>query len=101
MASLYTHQSSNVRKSVLLIAGFLVFVVLFGWLLSLTTGNDVILIIAAIYAVITSLVSYFWSDKIVLKMYRAQPVTMKDNPELYRILENLSITAGLPVPRLY
>jgi heat shock protein HtpX len=45
--------------------------------------------------------SYWWSDKIVLSMYKAQPVEKKDNPQLYNIVENLCITAGLPVPKIY
>ena len=45
--------------------------------------------------------SYWWSDKIVLSMYKAKPIEKKDNPELYRIVENLCITAGLPIPKIY
>jgi heat shock protein HtpX len=52
-------------------------------------------------SVFSSFGSYWWSDKIVLAMYRAQPIEKKDNPELYRIVENLCITAGLPFPRVY
>ncbi len=101
MVSLYTTKSSNLRRSVFLITGFLVFVILFGWLLSSQTGNDIYLYVAVVYAIGSSLVSYFYSDKIVLGMYRAQPVTMQTNPELYRIVENLSITTGIPMPKLY
>jgi len=45
--------------------------------------------------------SYWYSDKIVLKMARARPLEKKENPELYRIVENLSLTAGLPMPKIY
>ncbi|MCX6721363.1 MAG: M48 family metallopeptidase [Candidatus Staskawiczbacteria bacterium] len=45
--------------------------------------------------------SYWWSDKIVLGMYRAQPIEKKDNPQLYNVVENLCITAGLPLPKIY
>jgi heat shock protein HtpX len=48
-----------------------------------------------------NIISYWYSDKIVLKMARARPVKKEDNPELYRIVENLAITAGLPMPRVY
>jgi heat shock protein HtpX len=45
--------------------------------------------------------AFFWSDKIVLRMYRAQPVTREQAPELYEIMERLSMKASIPVPRLY
>ena len=48
-----------------------------------------------------SLGSYWYSDKIVLSLTRASPIEKRDNPELYRIVENLCITAGLPLPKIY
>ncbi len=45
--------------------------------------------------------SYWYSDKIVLAMYRAKPIKHNQNPELYHVVENLCITAGLPVPKIY
>ena len=57
--------------------------------------------IAVLFSTITSIISYWQSDKIVLAMHKAKPVTMENAPELYRIVENLAITAGLPTPRIY
>jgi len=48
-----------------------------------------------------SFTSYWYSDKIVLRMSRAREIKKQDNPELYRLVENLSITAGLPMPKIY
>jgi len=48
-----------------------------------------------------SFVSYWYSDKIVLKMSKAKEIEKQDNPELYRLVENLCITAGLPMPKIY
>ncbi len=48
-----------------------------------------------------NIASYWYSDKIVLAMSKAKPVDEKENPELYRVVENLAITAGLPTPRIY
>ena len=45
--------------------------------------------------------AFFWSDKIVLRMYRAQPVTREQAPDLYEIVERLAMKAGIPLPRLY
>src|SRR3990167_8130988 len=56
---------------------------------------------ALIMAGIMNFVSYFWSDKIVLGVSGAKPIQQKDNPEVYRIVENLCIAAGLPTPKIY
>jgi heat shock protein HtpX len=50
---------------------------------------------------VMNFVSYFWSDKIVLASYRAQPVTREEAPDLYSIVEGLAAKAGIPMPRLY
>jgi heat shock protein HtpX len=63
------------------------------------------MIIALAFAGVMNLVSYFWSDKIVLAMYRAQPLTPDQNPEMYRrvapIVERLAMRRNIPMPRLY
>ncbi len=99
--TLYTQADSNIRKTWLLITGFLVFIIALGWFFSQLLQEPAILIIAVIFAVVQSFFSYWYSDKIVLAMTRARPVAKKDNPELYRLVENLCITAGLPLPKIY
>lgn len=101
MATLYTQADSNTRKTWFLITGFLVFIIAVGWLFSSLLGSQEILIIAVVFSILTSFISYWYSDKIVLAMAKAVLVERKDNPELYRIVENLCITAGLPVPKIY
>ena len=101
MASIYTNADSNTRKTWFLITGFLVFVIAIGWLFSQALGNSAILYLAVILSVGMSVSSYWFSDKIVLRMAHAQLIEKNDNPELYRIVENLCITAGLPVPKIY
>ena len=61
----------------------------------------VILYGAVLLSSVMSIASYWFSDKIVIAMSGGIPVTMNNNPELYRIVENLAITAGLPMPKLY
>ncbi len=56
---------------------------------------------ALIMAGIMNFVSYFWSDKIVLGISGAKLIQKKDNPEIYRLVENLCIAAGLPLPKIY
>ena len=98
--TLYTQTESNTRKTWLLIFFFLVFIIALGWLFSYILNNRGILIIAVIFSIFVSFSSYWHSDKIVLSMTKAKPIEKKDNPELYRIVENLSIAAGLPMPKI-
>jgi heat shock protein HtpX len=101
MATLYTEQSSNVRKTFMLMAFFLVFIVLIGYVASYITGNPGILYISFIIALVMNVGSYWFSDKLVLSMTRARPVTRAEFPDLWNVVENLSITAGLPMPKVY
>jgi len=101
MATLYTQAESNTRKTFLLIGFFLIFIILLGWLFSYLLGSYIILVMAVIFSVAMSFGSYWYSDKLVLRMTKAAPIEKKDNPELYRLVENLCITAGLPLPRIY
>ncbi len=101
MATLYTQAESNNRKTWLLITTFLIFIIALGWLFSFLLDNYIFLVVAVIIAVLQSFLSYWHSDKIILAMTHAKPIEKKDNPELYRIVENLSIAAGLPLPKIY
>jgi len=99
--TLYTHADSNVRKTWLYLGGFLIFVILIGLLVSYYLDSYAILLIVVVFSVLTSFFSYWYSDKIVLAIAGASPIEKKDSPELYRIVENLCITAGLPLPKIY
>ena len=99
--TLYTHSDSNKRKSWLLMSGFFVSIILIGYVFSYAMDSSVILYFAVGFSIVSSFVSYWWSDKIVLKMSNAKPVRFEDNKELYRLVENLCITAGLPTPKIY
>ena len=101
MATLYNIADSNSRKTFFLITFFLIFVILLGWLFSYVLDSTIILYIAVIFSIATSISSYWFSDKIVLNATRAQPIKKEDNPELYRIVENLAITAGIPMPKVF
>src|SRR5260370_18023054 len=59
------------------------------------------MLIALIFAGVMNFVSYFFSDKIALAMYRAQPVSREDLPRVYNIVERLSQKVGLPMPKIY
>jgi len=99
--TLYNQAESNIRKTWFLITGFLIFIIALGWLFSRYFQSPLILYFAVIFSVLTSLGSYWWSDKIVLSMTRAKPIEEKDNRDLFHIVENLCITAGIPMPKIY
>lgn len=99
--TLYTQAESNIRKTWFLITVFLILVISLGWVFSYIFESPLILYIAVIVSIFWSFSSYWYSDKIVLSLTKSRPIQKEDNPELYRIVENLSITAGLPLPKIY
>jgi len=101
MATLYTHKDKNIRRTWMLISLFLIFIIGLGWVFSFQFNSPSILVAAVILSTAMSFTSYWFSDKIVLRMSRAKEIKKQDNPELYRLVENLCITAGLPLPRIY
>ncbi|MDO8430103.1 MAG: M48 family metallopeptidase [bacterium] len=101
MQNLYTHKDSNIRRTWLLFTGFLVVVIGIGWSFTQVYGDPAILYIAVIFSMGMSISSYWFSDKIVLRMANAQPVSKDNAKELYNIVENLAITAGIPTPKIY
>ena len=101
MATLYTHQSENVTKTWSLLTGFLVLIIALGWIFGQAYGNPGIVYGAVIVSLLMNVGSYWYSDKLVLSMVHAKPVTREEYPDLWNVVENLSITAGLPMPRVY
>ena len=101
MQTLYTHEDSNIRKTWLLITLFLVIVIALGWFLSYYFSSPDILYFAVIFAFFQVFFSYWFSHKIVLSMSGAREVKREEHRDLWNTVENLSITAGLPMPKLY
>jgi heat shock protein HtpX len=85
----------------MLIGIFLAFFVAIGVLLEQLGYGYESIIIAVIFSGVTSIVSYYHSDKIALRSTGAKEITQKDNPYVYRMVENLCITAGMPVPKVH
>lgn len=99
---MYSQIAANKRRSVVIIFGFLVLIAIVAWFLSRYLNNNIntfyiILGFAALYA----LISYFVASRMALAVNGAKEITKKDNPRLWRIIENLSITDGLPMPRVF
>lgn len=99
--NIYKNQSANIMKTWILMSLFFVLIILLGWVFSRIYGNPAILVGFVIFSIILNITSYWYSDKIVLKLHRAKLATREEYFDLWNITENLSITAGLPMPKLY
>src|SRR4030042_5307843 len=98
---MYKQIDSNKRKTFLFICIFLIFIIGLGWILSYAFDAYWIFPIAVVIALFQALSSYYLSDKIALSISGARPAPRKKYIDLYRIVENLSITSGLPQPDIY
>ncbi|HIP50408.1 MAG TPA: zinc metalloprotease HtpX, partial [Candidatus Pacebacteria bacterium] len=101
MATLYTHQSKNILKTWLLMTTFFGFIIAIGFVMSVVFDNGFLLIFASLFAIGTSIWSYWFSDKMVLKMTNAKEISRSNLKDVYEIVDNLAITAGLPTPKIY
>ncbi|MFC1656838.1 zinc metalloprotease HtpX [Patescibacteria group bacterium] len=97
---MYKQIDANIRKTFILITFFLIFIVGLGWVFSFIFNNPLILYIAVVISLFQAWISYFYSDKIALAVSGAREVKRAEALELYRIVENLTITAGLPKPKI-
>lgn len=99
---MYKQIDSNKQKTVILMLIFSVFVIVIGYFLSQYTelGYSAI-VLAVILSLTMSLISYYQGDKVALTSTGAKPLNKEANLELYRLVENLCITAGLPTPKVY
>lgn len=88
---------SNLLKTAVLLAALTALLVLIGDFLGGAQG----MVVAFLFALAINFASYWFSDRIVLAMYRAQPVDEAAAPEIYRIVRRLTSRAGLPMPRVY
>ena len=98
---MYKQIASNKRKSIVLLFGFLLLYAALGWLLSLWFGSAVLFAALGV-AVVMLLVNLYMGDDLIAAVAGARRIERKeDAPALWRMVENLSITAGVPMPRLY
>jgi heat shock protein HtpX len=101
MSNLYTYSAVNKRKTWFLMTGFFVFIIIVGYIFATAMDAPEILPIVVIISIVMAFVSYWYSGKIVLSMSKAKEVNKDNGRELYRLVENLCITAGLPLPKIY
>ncbi len=98
---MYSEIASNKRKTVIIMAVFILFVGLIGWIFGMFSGRPAITPFVLIAAGIYALISYYSGSKLALAVSGAKEIAKQDDPRLYRIVENLAITDGLPTPKVY
>lgn len=98
---MYTQVEANKQKTLLFIGMFILLTAGLGWIFGQALGDNKILLGVIIGSLIYALIGYYASASIALSLSGAHKITKRDNPRLWRTVENLSITAGLPMPRVY
>lgn len=98
---MYSAISANKRNTFLIILLFIVIIGGLGWVFSVVYGSTGIFWATLVGAGIYALIQYFAAAKLALSMNGAKQIEKRDNPRLYRIVENLSITNGMPMPKVY
>lgn len=101
MATLYTQQTKNVEKTWFLMTSFLVVVIGLGFVFARIYGNPNILYFFVGFSILMNIIGYWYSDRITLSIAGAKPATREEYFDLYTTVENLCITAGLPMPKIY
>jgi heat shock protein HtpX len=98
---MYSQIAANKRRSSVIILGFLIFVGVMAWFLSryFNNNNSFYYILAG--GLVYAIIAYFMASRLALAVNGAKEIAKKDNPRLWRIIENLSITDGLPMPRVF
>lgn len=101
MSSLYNQSAHNIRLTWIYITIFFVVVIAVGYVFAEALQSSAILYAAVGFSIITSVLSYWFSDRIVLKMNNAKELSLENGKEIYRIVENLCLTSGMPMPKVY
>jgi heat shock protein HtpX len=98
---MYSQIAANKRKTVLIMLLFFAIIGVLGYVYAAVAGSFNTLYVILGFAAVYALISYFVSSKVALALNGAKPITKSDNPRLYRTVENLSITTGMPMPKVY
>jgi heat shock protein HtpX len=98
---MYEQISANKRRTVFLMLFFLVLLWALGYLIGKATGNPGLLFFFGLFSIGYSIISYFSGAKMALAINRAKEIQKSDDPRLWRTVENLAITDGLPMPKVY
>ena len=98
---MYKQIAENKRKTVFIIIGFVLMIGVIAAAFAAVYRDPMIAVWTVIVSIIYALIQYYAASSIAMAMTGAREITKKDNPRLYNIVENLSITTGLPMPKVY
>jgi heat shock protein HtpX len=101
--NIYSQIASNKRKTWFFVICFVVFIVLLAWVFSAVLDEETIgpMGIFGILSIGFGIVSYYFSGDLIMLISTAKEIKKDDHPELFRIVENMSIAAGIPQPKVY
>ena len=97
---MYKQIAANKRKTVFIILGFVIIIGLIGALFAWAMGDWFVTLWVVLFAAIYAIVQYYASSSLAVAMTGAREIEKKDNPKLYNAVENLTLTAGLPMPKV-
>lgn len=98
---MYSAIAANKRNTVIIMAAFVGIIGAIGWAVSYIYGNRSIAFWVIGVSVVYALIQYLAASKLAVAMTGAHEIQKKDSPRLYRIVENLTITTGMPMPKVY
>jgi heat shock protein HtpX len=98
---MYSNIAANKRKTIYIFLSFVVLIAGLGWLAATYIGQPLITPYVLAGSLVYALITYYAGSKMSLALNKANEIVKKDNPRLYRMVENLAITDGLPTPKVY
>jgi heat shock protein HtpX len=98
---MYSHIAANKRNTIIILVGFIIFISAVGGLFAWLYDDVVVFVMVVMVAAAYALVQYFAAAHLAVSMTGAKQIEKQDNPRLYNVVENLSITTGLPMPKVY
>jgi len=98
---MYSAIAANKRNTIFIMVAFVGIISAIGYLVSLYFGDTSITLWVVIGSLIYALIQYFVATKLAISMTGAREIEKRDNPRLWRIVENLAISTGMPMPKVY
>src|SRR5688572_12855972 len=98
---MYSNVAANKRKTWLIMVLFVAIIGGLGWIISSLYGKPMFMYLALVIGGVYALIQYFAAAKLALAMNGAKEITKRDSPRLFRTVENLSISTGMPMPKVY
>lgn len=98
---MYTAIAANKRNTAIIMAGFLVIIAGLGWYASIMLKNPAITLFVLAFAIVYALIEYFIAARVAMAVVGGKEIQKSDDPRLWRTVENLAITNGMPMPRVF